>query len=110
MEADGVIFTGVILTRVGHILVPATATKAEVLRAKIVDFQPVKIVAVDTESDLAVIKADGQRNLRPVALGSTDDLLEYSLIPLPNPSEGYSYAQILVISTRRFPQCPQSIA
>ena len=106
VEADGEIFTGVILTRIGHILVPATATKAKVIRAKIVDYQPVKIVAVDTESDLAVIKADGQKNLRPVDLGSTSDLRAYTLIPLPNPSEGYSYAEILVISTRGFPNVP----
>ena len=31
---------------------------------------------------------------------------EYTLIPLPNPSEGYSYAEILVISTRGFPNVP----
>jgi peroxiredoxin len=106
VEADGEIYTGVILTRIGHILVPATATNAKVIRAKIVDYQPVKIVAVDAESDLAVIKADGQKNLRPVDLGSTSDLREYTLIPLPNPSEGYSYAEILVISTRGFPNVP----
>ena len=91
MEADGEIFTGVILSQVGHILVPARVTEAEIIRLKIVDYQPVKVVAVDTESGLGVVQVEGQRHLQPVVLGTVGDLREYAPAPLPNPVDGYLY-------------------
>ena len=106
VEADGEIFTGVILSRVGHILVPAGVTEAEVIRAKIVDYQPAKVVAVDVESGLGVVQLDGQGYLRPVVLGTVDDLREYAPFPLPNPADGHSYSSISAISARGYPDYP----
>ena len=102
VEADNEIFTGVILTQDGHILVPAIAADSEVIRVKIGDYRPAAVVAVDTESGLAVVHVDGQQSLRPVALGNVDDLRDYALVPLPNPTKGYSYASISVISARGY--------
>ena len=102
VEGDGEIFTGVILTRIGHILVPATATKAKVIRVKIGDFQPAKFVAMDVKSDLAILKVDGQRNLRPVVLGSVNVLREYTPTPLPNPEHRYLYSDLWIMSARAY--------
>ena len=88
VEADDEIFTGVILTRTGHILVPAIVTEARIIRAKIVDYLQATVVAVDATSGLAVVQVKGPRNLRPVALGNVDNLREYEPI---------------VISTRGYP-------
>ena len=52
VKADDELFTGVILSQVGHILVPASVTEAEVILAKIGDYQPAKVIAVDAESGL----------------------------------------------------------
>ena len=91
VEADGEIFTGVILTRTGHILVPAVATEAQVIRAKIVDYLQATVVAVDATSGLAVVQVEGPKNLRPVVLGNVSNLREYKPI---------------VISTRGYPNIP----
>ena len=106
VKADGEIFTGIILSQVGHILVPANVAAAGVIRAKISDYQPTKVVAVDSESELAVVQVDGQTDLRPVVLGNVDNLREYIPIPLPNPDDGYTYPNITVISTRGYPNYP----
>ena len=106
VKADGEIFTGVILSQAGHILVPANLTEAAVIRAKIGDYHPAKVVALDSESGLAVVQIDEQENLRPVVLGNMDDLREYVPIPLPNPEDGYTYPNITVISTRGYPNYP----
>ena len=106
VKADGEIFTGVILSQVGHILVPANVTEAGVVRAKIGNYQPAKVVAADSESGLAVVQIDGQTDLRPVVLGSVEDLREYIPIPLPNPEDGYTYPNITAISTRGYPNHP----
>ena len=106
VKADGEIFTGVVLSQVGHILVPAYVTEAEAIRVKIVDYQPAKVVAIDWESGLAVVQVEGQTDLRPVVLGNVDDLREYIPIPLPNPEDGYTYPNITVISTRGYPNFP----
>ncbi|MDE0505198.1 MAG: redoxin domain-containing protein, partial [Candidatus Poribacteria bacterium] len=100
VDADSEIFTGVILTRVGHILVPLSVKEAKSIRVKIRDFQPAKVVAFDAKSDLAVIKADGQRNLRPVVLGSVDLLREYTPTLLPFPDHGQVYTDIWIMSAR----------
>ena len=91
VEADGEIFTGVILTRTCHILVPAMVTESQVIRAKIVDNLRARVIAVDATSGLAVVQVEGPKNLRPVVLGSVDNLREYKPI---------------VISTRGYPNIP----
>ena len=102
VEADDEIFTGIILTQDGHILAPAIAAEAEVMRVKIGDYRPATVVAVDASSGLAVLKVNVQQSLRPVVLGTVDDLRDYALVPLPNPTKGYSYAGISVISARGY--------
>ena len=106
VKADGEIFTGVILSLAGHILVPANVTEAAVIHAKIGDYHPAKVAALDSESGLAVVQVDGQENLRPVVFGNVEDLREYIPIPLPNPEDGYTYPNITVISTRGYPNYP----
>lgn len=106
VKADGEIFTGVILSHVGHILVPAIVTEAETVHAKIVAYQPAKVVALDWESGLAIMQVDRQIDLRPVVLGNVDDLREYTPIPLPNPEDGYTYPDITAITTRGYPNFP----
>ena len=103
VKADDELFTGVILSQVGHILVPASVTEAKVILAKIGDYQPAKVIAVDAESGLGVVQVDGQKYLRPVVLGTVDDLREYVPIPLPNPEDGNTYPTILQISARGYP-------
>ena len=80
--------------------------EAAVIRTKIVDYQPAKVVAMDPESGLAVVQIDEQENLRSVVFGNVDDLREYVPIPLPNPEDGYTYPNITVISTRGYPNYP----
>ena len=114
VKADGEIFTGIILSHVGHILVPANVTEAETIHAKIGDYQPAKVVVVDSKSGLAVVQVDGQRELRPIVLGNIDDLEEYAPIPLLYPEVGstslsimgYTFPNIAVISTRGYPNDP----
>ena len=116
VKADGEIFTGIVLSRVGHILVPASVTKAAAIQAKIADYQLAKVVAVDPESRLAVIQVDGQTDLRPITLGNVEALREYAPIPIPNvrvdpmyPKDtwpniiGYTFPNIAVISARGYP-------
>ena len=103
VKADGEIFTGVILSQVGHILVPASVTKAAAVHVKIADYQPAKVVATDSKSGLAVVQVDGQTDLRPIVLGNVDALREYAPISLPNLENGYTYPSITVISTRGYP-------
>ena len=103
VKADDELFTGVILSQVGHILVPASVTEAKVILAKIGDYQPAKVIAVDAESGLGMEQVDGQKYLRPVVLGTVDDLREYVPIPLPNPEDGNTYPTILQISARGYP-------
>ena len=109
VKADDEIFTGIILNQAGHILVPANVAEAAVIHAKIGDYQPTKVVAVDSESRLAVLQIDGQTDLRPVVFGNVDDLREYVPIPLPNPEDGYTHASITAISTRGYPYLPPEI-
>ena len=114
VKADGEIFTGIVLSQVGHILVPANVTKAETIHAKISEYQPANVIALDLESGLAVVQIDGQRELRPVVLGNIDDLQEYAPIPHLYPEVGstspsiigYTYPTINVISTRGYPNAP----
>ena len=78
VEADGVIFMGVILNSTGHLLVPDIVADAASIRAELTDYLPAKVVARDSEARLAVLKVEGARYLRPVEMGTVDDLKEYA--------------------------------
>ena len=107
VKADGEIFTGTILSQNGHILVPAVVTDAAVIHVKTADYQPAKVVAVDSESRLAVIQVNGQTDLRPIVLGNAEDLREYAPIRLTNRKVPYTAFPIInVISTRGYPNTP----
>ena len=107
VKADGEIFTGTILSQNGHILVPAVVTDAAVIQVKIADYQPAKVVAVDSESGLAVVQVNGQTDLRPIILGHAEDLREYAPITLTNQKVPYTvFPTINVISTRGYPNAP----
>lgn len=106
VQVDDEIFTGVVLTQDGNILVPAIVAEAEVIRVKIGDYHPATVVAVDTASGLAVVHVDVQHSLRPVVLGNVDDLREYALVPLLDPTKGYSYPGISVITARGYSNLP----
>lgn len=100
VDAGGEIFTGIILSEVGHILVPARATEADFLRLNIVDYHPLTVVAVDAESGLGVVQVKGQRYLQPIVLGSAGDLREYAPVPLIKPADGYLYRSVRAICAR----------
>ena len=107
VKADGEIFTGTILSQDGHILVPASVTDAATIHVKTANYQPAKVVAVDSESRLAVIQVDGQTDLRPIVLGHVEDLREYAPITLTNQKVPYTYfLSIYVITTRGYPNNP----
>ena len=78
VDADGVIFTGVILSSTGHLLVPNIVADAADIRANFADHLPAQVVAKDSEARLAVLKIEGARDLRPVEMGTVDDLKEYA--------------------------------
>ena len=108
VKAGGEIFTGIVLSQVGHILVPLSVTKAAIIQAKIADYQPAKVIAVDSESRLAVIQVNGQTDLRPIVLGSAENLREYAPITLRNQKPIYTvFETIAVISTRGYPNAPE---
>ena len=106
VKADGEIFTGIILSQAGDILVPESVTKAKVIHAKIADYQPAKVVAVDSESRLAVIQVDGQTDLRPIVLGTVEDLREYAPVRWSNQEDRVTFPHMGVISTRGYPNAP----
>ena len=78
VEADGVVFTGVVLNSDGHLLVPDIVADAADIRVKISENQAAQVVARDSEASLAVLKVEGAKDLRPVEMGTVDDLKEYA--------------------------------
>ena len=83
VEADGTMFTGVILTSAGHILVPENVADFNDIAANVAapsaqEFEnlPAKVFTRDSKARLAVIKVEGAKNLRPVEMGTVDDLKE----------------------------------
>ena len=77
VEADGVMFTGVVLNSEGNLLVPDIVADAAHIRVKITDNQAAQVVARDSRARLAVLKVEGAKNMRPVEMGTVDDLKEY---------------------------------
>ena len=106
VKADGEIFTGIILSRVGHILVPENVTKAKVIHAKIADYQPAEIATVDSKSGLAVLQVNGQTDLRPIVLGNVEALREYAPVQWSNQEDRVTFPHMGVISTRGYPNAP----
>ncbi len=78
IEADGEIFTGVVLNSTGHLVVSDIVADASNIRAKVTNYSPAKVVARDAEARLAVLKVEGAKYLRPVEMGTVDDLEEYA--------------------------------
>ena len=85
VEADGTMFTGVILTSTGHVLVPENVADFNDIAANVAapsaqnfEYLPAKVFARDSKARLAVIKVEGAKNLRPVELGTVDDLKEHA--------------------------------
>ena len=94
VEADGVISVGVILSSSGLLLVPEITADATVIRAKIADYRPAKVVARDPEARLAVLKVKDVKDLQPVEMGTVDDLKEYA---------PYDFAMGFGYTSRAFP-------
>ena len=78
VEANGVMFTGVVLNSEGHLLVPDIVADAADIRVKITDYIATQVVARDSRARLAVLKIKGAKNMRPVEMGTVDDLKEYA--------------------------------
>ena len=101
VEGDGEIFTGVILTRIGHILVPAAVAEARVIRVKIGDFQQAKVVAMDVKSGFGDFK--GGRSEKPSSrCPRKRERVErvQAPIPLRNPQHMLRYSDIWIMSAR----------
>ena len=84
----------VILSSTGHLLVPDSVADATDIRAKMTDYLPAQVVARDSEARLAVIKIQGAGDLRPVEMGTVDDLKEYA---------PYNFAMANGRTSRSFP-------
>ena len=104
VEADEVVFMGVILSSTGHLLVPDIIADAADIRVKIADYLPAQVVARDPEARMAVIKIDGADDMRPVKMGTVDDLKEFAPYDFTtaNGSMGRSFPFIMQITSRGF--------
>lgn len=109
VEADGAIFTGVILNSTGHLLVPnivadATNIAANTLNrwAPVAEYLPAKVVARDSDASLAVLKVNGGKHLRPVDLGTVHDLEEYAPYDytMGNGRTGRAFPVVALITAR----------
>ena len=104
VSADGEIFTGVILNSTGLLLVPDIVADAANIRAKITDYQAAHVVARDSRTRLAVIKVEGAKNLRPVEMGTVEDLKEYAPygFKMTNGSTDKAFGLIALITARAY--------
>ncbi len=102
VKADGEIFMGVILSSTGHLLVPDSVADATDIRAKMTDYLPA--VARDSEARLAVIKIQGADDLRPVEMGTVDDLKEYAPynFAMANGRTSRSFPTIVLVTPRGY--------
>ena len=112
VEADGEMFTGVILNSTGHLLVPDIVADAVDIAANTVnrwapveEYLPANVVARDAEARLAVLKVEGAKNLRPVEMGTVDDLKEYTPYDytMANGRTGRAFPVIALITARNHP-------
>ena len=104
VEADGVMFMGVILSSAGNLLVPDIVADAADIRAKITDYLPAQVVARDSEARLAVLKVEGAKDLRPVEMGTVDDLKEYAPFDyrMENGGRARSFPMIVLVTARGY--------
>ena len=104
VEADGVIFIGVILNSTGLLLVPDIVADAADIRAKITDYLPAQVVARDSEARLAVLKVEGAKDLRPVEMGTVEDLKEYAPFDyrMENGVKARSFPMIVLVTARGY--------
>ena len=104
VKADGEIFMGVILSSTGHLLVPDSVADAADIRAKIADYLPAQVVARDSEVRLAVLKVKDARDLRPVEMGTVDDLKGYTPFDytMANGGTGRSFPFIVLVTARGY--------
>ena len=95
---------GVILSSTGHLLVPDSVADAADIRAKITDYLPAQVVARDSEVRLAVLKVEGARDLRPVEMGTVDDLKEYAPydFAMANGRTSRSFPTIVLVTPRGY--------
>jgi hypothetical protein len=109
VEVDGVMFMGVILSVTGHVLVPDIVADATNIRAKLTDYLPAKVIARDSEAKLAVLKVEGAKYLRPVEMGTVDDLKEYAPFDYAstNGRTGRTFPSISQMTARGFGENPR---
>ena len=104
IEADGTMFMGVILSSAGHLLVPDIVADAAEIRVKITDYRPAQVVARDPDARLAVLKVEGAESLRPVEMGTVEDLKGY--VPFDYRTEhggrARSFPMIVYVTARGF--------
>ncbi len=112
VAADGAIFTGVVLSSTGHLLVPdivadATDIAANTFKnwAPVAEYLPAKITARDSEARLAVLKLEGTKYLRPVEMGTVDALKEYAPYDyaMTDGRAGRAFPTIALVSARNHP-------
>ena len=104
VEADGEIFMGVILSSTGHLLVLDRVAEAADIRVKITEYFPARVVARDSQAKLAIIKIEGKDDLRPVVMGTVEDLKTYEPFDYRTEHGGKarSFPMIVFVTARGF--------
>ena len=104
VEADGEIFMGVILSSTGHLLVLDRVADAADIRVKTTGYFPARVVARDSEARLAIIKIEGVDDLRPVVMGTVEDLKGYAPFDYRTEHGGKarSFPMIVYVTARGF--------
>ncbi|MDE0506262.1 MAG: redoxin domain-containing protein, partial [Candidatus Poribacteria bacterium] len=104
VEADGEIFMGVVLSSTGHLLVLDRVADATDIRVKITGYFPARVVARDSEARLAILKIEGRDDLRPVVMGTVEDLKGYAPFDYRTEHGGKSksFPMIVFVTARGF--------
>ena len=104
VEADGEIFMGVVLSSTGHLLVLDRVADAADIRVKITEYFPARVVARDSQAKLAIIKIEGVDDLRPVVMGTVEDLKGYAPFDYRTEHGGKarSFPMIVFVTARGF--------
>ena len=104
VEADGEIFMGVVLSPTGHLLVLDRVADAADIRVKITEYYPAQLVARDSQSRLAIIKIEGMEDLRPIVMGTVEDLKGYEPFDyrMENGGKARSFPMIVYVTARGF--------
>ena len=104
VEADGEIFMGVVLSSTGYLLVLDRVADAADIRVKIKEDFPARVVARDSETRLAILKIEGVEDLRPVVMGTVEDLKGYAPFDYRTEHGGKakSFPMIVFVTARGF--------